>query len=502
MARATAQDETLSFAARGMLAYLLSKPSDWQVQIDDLQQECGRDKVYGLIKELMQSRYVERKISRDERHRVKGVNYTVRECPLPEKPDTASPDTANTDSNTYNRQEENTENSNTFASASAAARADALAEELDAPIKNKALDKFKAIRAANHLALKESGEPQTPHSAPPPFPQEPAFSPEGYAVWVASTIMSDRVTRKLHLADADSAVTFCNRPVTELERLTEPGDQNWTYSVHCKECGDELTLRKLREMDEQLARSEASRPSGQDGPSATLTEVERRVLMAFMDTVSGMKKADQFVGQSQVFSARTPEARMCRAALGRMAKKGLLDREAPDLASYRLNDAGRKELYSPTPKTTPARKPQTALTDAMWKAIPEKIRVGKPHYGKNDAPARELLDDGVSAERIAAYVVWAYENDKWFKSGGPLGSPIVMTMHDVKKNIKPAELIYGGGNGSQRTGTNNVSESSGGASAEAGTGTGKVSKFLPPAQLDSGDRGQRKWSVPKSGDSL
>lgn len=77
MARSTAQDRNLSFAARGMLTYLLSKPDGWRISIKDLQQGCGRDKVYGLIDELIASRYIERSKSHT-------TEYVVHEIPLPE----------------------------------------------------------------------------------------------------------------------------------------------------------------------------------------------------------------------------------------------------------------------------------------------------------------------------------------------------------------------------------------------------------------------------------
>jgi len=99
MSRKSAQDRELSFEARGMLAYILSKPDTWQINIDDLRQkDCGRDKVYKTLKELITSRYAERIITRDTNHRVVNVDYLVHEEPLPEKPDTDLPDTENQDS--------------------------------------------------------------------------------------------------------------------------------------------------------------------------------------------------------------------------------------------------------------------------------------------------------------------------------------------------------------------------------------------------------------------
>lgn len=99
MNRETAQNRDLSFEARGLLSYVLSKPDTWQIEIDDLKQKgCGRDKAYRILKELIDTRYVARIITRDAKKRIVEVDYIVHEEPLPEKPDTALPDTENQDS--------------------------------------------------------------------------------------------------------------------------------------------------------------------------------------------------------------------------------------------------------------------------------------------------------------------------------------------------------------------------------------------------------------------
>lgn len=96
MARETAQDNRLSWEARGVLAYLLSKPDDWQVMIADLQQNCGRDRVKKILKELEDCCYL--KIHRRQ-HGESGKfthnEYQVYEVPFTENPSTAKPSTAN-----------------------------------------------------------------------------------------------------------------------------------------------------------------------------------------------------------------------------------------------------------------------------------------------------------------------------------------------------------------------------------------------------------------------
>lgn len=125
-ARATPQDRELTWEARGVLWYLLSKPGDWEVQIDDLRQHCGRDKVYKILEELREAKYMKReKWQNPKTKRWEWGSYLVYErpydtlpsnvTPFPEKPDTALPDTeipdtANQEINTQSREETELEN--------------------------------------------------------------------------------------------------------------------------------------------------------------------------------------------------------------------------------------------------------------------------------------------------------------------------------------------------------------------------------------------------------
>lgn len=116
MCRKPAQDANLSWAARGVLVYLLSKPDDWSVEPKDLQQGCGRDKVYTILKELESAGYLTRETTRNDKKQFASWEYQLHELPvkpLPEKPDTAKPlpaqpDTANP-TLTYKREEQRTD---------------------------------------------------------------------------------------------------------------------------------------------------------------------------------------------------------------------------------------------------------------------------------------------------------------------------------------------------------------------------------------------------------
>lgn len=95
------EDKRLSWAARGLLVYLLGKPDHWNVSVEALQNETAssgrptrRDGVYTLINELMAVGYVKR-----EKKRIGGAftgyDYTVSEEALPctDQPYTVAPST-------------------------------------------------------------------------------------------------------------------------------------------------------------------------------------------------------------------------------------------------------------------------------------------------------------------------------------------------------------------------------------------------------------------------
>lgn len=94
--RATLQDRRISFEARGLLAYLLSKPTNWEVSIGDLMNEgdCGRDRIYRILRELQRAGYVQRNGVR-EHGRFVALRYEVSESPFTENPYTEKPYTEN-----------------------------------------------------------------------------------------------------------------------------------------------------------------------------------------------------------------------------------------------------------------------------------------------------------------------------------------------------------------------------------------------------------------------
>jgi hypothetical protein len=111
--KAISEDQRLTWAARGLLIYLLGKPDHWRVSPAALRNETsasrkptGRDGVYTLLDELIQAGYVTRTQERLPSGHLSEVHYMVSEesttaapdtppPPLPALPDTAQPDTAN-----------------------------------------------------------------------------------------------------------------------------------------------------------------------------------------------------------------------------------------------------------------------------------------------------------------------------------------------------------------------------------------------------------------------
>ena len=95
--RRTIEDECLSWAARGLLVYLLSRTDDWTLRVEELCKcgDLGRDGLYSLLNELREAGYVTFEHERDEYGRIRDGTYTIYETP--DLPDPDVPDTAGQD---------------------------------------------------------------------------------------------------------------------------------------------------------------------------------------------------------------------------------------------------------------------------------------------------------------------------------------------------------------------------------------------------------------------
>ena len=91
--RAVAQDARLTWEARGMLWYIFSKPDDWEIRESDLEQQCGRDKVRRVIRELKRFGYLMRVQIKGRGGRFAGTITQAYEIPLTGLPSTEKPST-------------------------------------------------------------------------------------------------------------------------------------------------------------------------------------------------------------------------------------------------------------------------------------------------------------------------------------------------------------------------------------------------------------------------
>lgn len=82
--RRTIENPALSWRAKGMLAYLLSRPDDWVVRLGDLVKRSsdGTHTVRAALHELMEAGHI-RKDTVRENGRIKQWVYTVYEAPAP-----------------------------------------------------------------------------------------------------------------------------------------------------------------------------------------------------------------------------------------------------------------------------------------------------------------------------------------------------------------------------------------------------------------------------------
>lgn len=96
MHKTIVNDARLSFKAKGIMAYLMSKPDDWDIRLEDVIAHAsdGKTSVYSGIKELVDAGYMTRTEVR-ERGQFGGVVYFIYDEPYTEKPDTEKPDTEN-----------------------------------------------------------------------------------------------------------------------------------------------------------------------------------------------------------------------------------------------------------------------------------------------------------------------------------------------------------------------------------------------------------------------
>lgn len=81
--RSVFENTSLSWKAKGILGYLLSKPDNWKTYVSDIEKKAkdGRDSVRSGLKELEANGYVRKVRVRDENGKFIGWEYEVFEIP-------------------------------------------------------------------------------------------------------------------------------------------------------------------------------------------------------------------------------------------------------------------------------------------------------------------------------------------------------------------------------------------------------------------------------------
>lgn len=77
-------DKKLKWKDKGLLAYLLSKPQGWKLQIQDILNRSpdGKDSVYSSLKNLIECGYCLREDIRDKNGKLSGVEYSISDFPI------------------------------------------------------------------------------------------------------------------------------------------------------------------------------------------------------------------------------------------------------------------------------------------------------------------------------------------------------------------------------------------------------------------------------------
>lgn len=95
------RDTNLSMKARFMLVYMLSLADTWEYSVAGLAKTigCGRDAITSGIKELEEHGYLVRERARDEKGRLKEMEYTIYEVPQTKEAETENAEENPTEEN-------------------------------------------------------------------------------------------------------------------------------------------------------------------------------------------------------------------------------------------------------------------------------------------------------------------------------------------------------------------------------------------------------------------
>lgn len=112
------QDESLSWKARGVFAYLYAQHNDWEFYETEVMKHAtdGRDSLRSALKELTKHGYLIRKRNRDEQGRVRSSDWLISDEPIKKpmlgKPTQAKPMQENTTLTSTNKTSTNRTSTN------------------------------------------------------------------------------------------------------------------------------------------------------------------------------------------------------------------------------------------------------------------------------------------------------------------------------------------------------------------------------------------------------
>lgn len=92
-------DPEMSFRAKGLFAFLQSKPDDWKFSIERISKQTkeGKSAIREAIKELEKKGYLARTAVKNKKGKWNGYDYLLSDYPLTENPTTEKPTTENYD---------------------------------------------------------------------------------------------------------------------------------------------------------------------------------------------------------------------------------------------------------------------------------------------------------------------------------------------------------------------------------------------------------------------
>lgn len=89
--------DDISFKAKGLFAFLQSKPNGWRFSVERIarQTKDGKDSIQSGLKELEKFSYLKRVPTKDKNGKWEGYDYILAEKPFTENPSTGNPSTEN-----------------------------------------------------------------------------------------------------------------------------------------------------------------------------------------------------------------------------------------------------------------------------------------------------------------------------------------------------------------------------------------------------------------------